>query len=351
MNFIKTYKPQITKYLLKYLSIQEKKFSTINKWPKDVFARYKTFSISGKMIRGSLILFTLEMFGGSIDDNALRAASAIELFQTGILAHDDIIDQDDLRRNSPSIHEQYRTLAKSENLFNHQRFGESLGICFGDIGFFLTFGLLNQIKSNHKKHRKILTLVTQEFTKVVFAEMDDIYFGHSKGTFGEKEILNMYLHKTGRYTFSLPLMIGALLSDQPNTTIKQLEKLGEILGVMFQTSDDRLGIFGEIKTTGKPVGNDIRENKKTLYHHYLFNLCNKTEISKLKNIFGNQGINNIEIKHIHELIQKYEIDKRIEMKLNKLKKEASSVVNKLVIKNIYKKGLLELINYCNKRNK
>ncbi len=51
----------------------------------------------------------------------------------------------------------------------------------------------------------------------------------------------MYLYKTGRYTFSLPLMIGGLLAEQNVHTLELLEKLGEHMGIIFQLKDDEIG--------------------------------------------------------------------------------------------------------------
>ena len=46
--------------------------------------------------------------------------------------------------------------------------------------------------------------------------------------------------------------------------MKNLSSFGKNLGIVFQITDDLLGIIGDSKITKKPVGNDIREGKKTL---------------------------------------------------------------------------------------
>jgi len=42
-----------------------------------------------------------------------------------------------------------------------------------------------------------------------------------------------------------------------------MRSFGENLGIAFQIRDDLLDILGKEKKTGKPLGNDIRDNKVT----------------------------------------------------------------------------------------
>ena len=74
-------------------------------------------------------------------------------------------------------------------------------------------------------------------------------------------------YKTGRYSFSLPLLAGAMLADAPAELRGKLETFGESIGLLFQIRDDELGLFGDERELGKPVGSDVREGKKT--HHLL----------------------------------------------------------------------------------
>jgi geranylgeranyl diphosphate synthase type I len=57
----------------------------------------------GKMLRPALTLITAEAVGGK-RESALKAGAAIELIHTFSLIHDDIMDQDDMRRGMPSVH-------------------------------------------------------------------------------------------------------------------------------------------------------------------------------------------------------------------------------------------------------
>ena len=57
----------------------------------------------GKMLRPALTLISAEAVGGNKED-ALKTAAALELIHTFSLIHDDIMDDDDMRRGMPSVH-------------------------------------------------------------------------------------------------------------------------------------------------------------------------------------------------------------------------------------------------------
>ena len=69
--------------------------------------------------------------------------------------------------------------------------------------------------------------------------------------------------KTGAL-LSCSAAIGAILAGAPATAVDALADFGRHLGIAFQAVDDVLGIWGEPSVTGKPVGNDLRQHKKSL---------------------------------------------------------------------------------------
>ncbi len=243
-TLFQTYKTAIEHYLRTFFIKKQKELSSVNVWGSDVCKRYLTFALQGKMIRGCLIILGFEMFGKKATEDVVKAAAAMELFQSALLIHDDIMDHDTMRRGQRTIFAQYGV--------NH--FGESMGMCAGDIGFFFAFELLADMS---QQKYAILPLICRELVKVGVAQMQDVSVGNQKEIPSEADILNLYRYKTARYTFSLPLMVGAILAGQSEATINILEKLGEDLGIMFQLKDDELDFES-----------DQREGKKTLLWLY-----------------------------------------------------------------------------------
>ena len=77
------------------------------------------------------------------------------------------------------------------------------------------------------------------------------------------ECLDMELGKTSAL-LSCAVSLGAILAGAPDATVDALAEFGSHLGTAFQAIDDVLGIWGEPARTGKPVGSDLSQHKKTL---------------------------------------------------------------------------------------
>ena len=69
--------------------------------------------------------------------------------------------------------------------------------------------------------------------------------------------------KTASYTVTGPLALGAPRAGAGDARVAPLARYGRPLGIAFQLRDDLLGAFGDTSATGKPVGNDIRQGKRT----------------------------------------------------------------------------------------
>ncbi len=350
-KIINIYSRRIRTFLESFLAEKANANSAANKWGSDVIGRIKNFSVNGKMIRGSLVLFTEDMYGKKNDTESVKLAAAIELFHSGLLIHDDIIDRDELRRGKPSLHHQYGKAGADEHMAQPGHFGISMGICAGDIVFFIGFDLLSELNISNDFKDKILHLFGREFTAVGLGQMQDIYFGASDFMPGEDEIHKLYLYKTARYTFSLPFMLGGLLAGISDSELKYLERLGEYIGLIFQIKDDELGIFGEKAESGKRPGSDIEGEKKTLFHLYLFQRASREEKDKLNSIFGSSGISTESLKYIRDLINKYNIRSSIEKKYDEYKIKALEIISLMNTGNSHKNTLRELLDYNLNRTK
>ena len=219
------------------------------------------------MIRGALVFLGNELSDKEPSNDVLLTAQAAELFQAGLLIHDDIMDNDETRRGKPSMHTQYTELMIQENAGYPKNTGKSMAICVGDTAFFLGYQCLSHIVNKHRK-AIMMSLFSKELRNVCFAQMQDVYNGSSQRHAALSDILHLYQHKTGTYTITLPLTAGALLGNASIQTIRHIEQLGNNLGIAFQLTDDMLNLFGDPDITGKPTGSDIREGKQTPYIIY-----------------------------------------------------------------------------------
>ena len=79
--------------------------------------------------------------------------------------------------------------------------------------------------------------------------------------------LDNYFRMTGGKTAALveaALAVGALLGTGDQALVRSLAEFGLQFGLAFQARDDFLGIWGEPALTGKPVGSDILQGKRSL---------------------------------------------------------------------------------------
>jgi geranylgeranyl diphosphate synthase type I len=307
LSYFEDKKEKISSYLKEYLAEQSTSFSKINSLGKDVCDRIYDFAIQGKMIRGGLVSlgFTLSrngQFPKAGPEAGIGAGAAVELFQSALLIHDDIMDRDQLRRGFGSVFYQYARMSERAGIADSYHLGESLGICAGDIAYFLAFQLLSRLEISPLIYREMQKLISRELAYVGVAQMQDIYWGASHHSVSDEEVLRMYLYKTGRYTFSLPLMMGGLLAEQSEQTLGLLEKIGEYLGIIFQLKDDEIGLFGDQTEIGKPAGSDIREGKKTLYYGYLQKQASSEDLTRLAYLMGNPDIGDRDVQYVRDLV-------------------------------------------------
>lgn len=203
----------------------------------------------GKKIRPALVLLTAEAVGGNIE-GAYKTAAAVELIHTFSLIHDDIMDEDEMRRGKPSVH----TL-----------WGEPMAILAGDILFSLAFELVAQTQVDDvppSRVIKALNTVVDACIKICEGQACDMSF-EEKFDVGESEYLNMIYKKTAAL-IAAATKSGAILGGGTAEQVEALSQYGELIGMAFQIQDDYLDVVSEEEELGKPVGSDIVGGKMTL---------------------------------------------------------------------------------------
>lgn len=290
-------------------------YCSIEKESPWLFSKMKEYACSGKMLRGTLSFLGFDLGAGHLaghrDERIISAAAALELFQAGLLVHDDIMDRDDFRRGMPTLHKAFEAKELSRNTEDGAgprpdmaHMGEALGICAGDIFFFLAWQQLACILPSLGRY------FSDELVKVCLAQMKDVRAG-GRGEFPSmEEILSIYTYKTARYTVTLPLSAGIALSGH-DECLAAVEKLGANLGILFQIQDDCLGLFGDEKSLGKPVGSDIREGKKTPFMILLSGELSGREKKIFDDAFGNPFADGNAVDSIRALVRRHGIDEKV----------------------------------------
>lgn len=307
---------------------------------KDNLKQFANLNSDGKLIRGVLVNLGYKIIKEE-SDYSYPLALAFEVFQTSILVHDDIIDNDDLRRGKTTIHaynyDKYYKLTKSSK---SKELSNNLAICIGDLGFYKA----NYIISNNYKNDSNLGNILDYYNEVVIntirGEILDVVLPFNEefkldNNSLEENILEIYKLKTAYYTIVGPLSLGMILAGCSKEKLKDIEKIGYTLGIAFQLQDDMLGIYGE--EIGKPVGSDIEEFKQTLLYAYtkknkkyydeLLKVygkkVDKNSLSKVREIFKNSGAYSYTLDMINSL---YEESEKVLNDIDWLKEEDKEII-------------------------
>ena len=212
--------------------------STSNKLMNEVVETY--LKTKGKQIRPILVMLSAKMFG-TIDENVISAAAAVEMLHNASLIHDDVIDETKERRNNPTINCIWD---------NH------IAVLVGD--YFVSAALQQAISTQDPR---IIAALSQLGAILSLGEIDQIYNAQSH-VLSEDAYFNVIKAKTASL-FVACVAMGGYAVKASDDEIEKLKQFTNLLGLCFQIRDDVFDYF-EDKKVGKPTGNDLREGKITL---------------------------------------------------------------------------------------
>jgi geranylgeranyl diphosphate synthase type I len=188
----------------------------------------------------------------------LDVAAALELLHAFALLHDDVMDGSTIRRGRPALH---RRLAADHAgggwRGDPRRFGEGVAVLLGDLAFACADRLVRGAGAT-------VGAVWDELRiELMMGQYLDVAAAARGGALTERA-LTVARYKSGSYSVERPLQLGAAQAGASATLREAYTAFGRPLGEAFQLRDDLLGVFGDEMTTGKPVGEDLREGKPTV---------------------------------------------------------------------------------------
>jgi geranylgeranyl diphosphate synthase type I len=220
------------------------------------------------------------------------------------------------------------------------------------VAFFLGFEALSGPPVPGQARAGLLALCARELSRVAVAQMQDVAWGAGPDPAPEAEVLRLYTFKTGRYTFSMPLAAGALLAGCGPGALAALERLGECLGILFQLRDDLLGLFGDERELGKPVGSDVREGKKTILHGRLMARAPEAAAVRLRGIFGNPVVGQAELDFVRAQVEALGVLQEVQELSAGYAAEARRLIEGLTRARAEEQGVLsELVRYTSERTR
>ncbi|WP_193106416.1 polyprenyl synthetase family protein [Brachybacterium sp. FME24] len=201
-------------------------------------------------------------------DALARCGVAIELVQAAALMHDDVIDHSPMRRGRPALHISAAARHERDHLVgSSEDYGVAVAIVLGD----LALSWAEQIAGGVDGDPGCTIRARREFddlrTEVMSGQFLDIL--HQAGGFtssvdAEQAALSVIRWKTVPYTVLRPVRLGAALMGADDSALDLLSAWAIEVGTAFQLRDDLLSVVGDQDETGKPIGGDIVEGKRTV---------------------------------------------------------------------------------------
>ncbi len=299
------YQTQINERLEEFFDKKVEEASRISNHTREVVIGTKEYTLrGGKRLRPIFCILGYKCLSDHNPEAIIGASISLELMQSSLLIHDDIMDEDELRRGKQTFHIVCKDLCERQFGKNKAlKFGENIAIVAGDLLEAYGEEVLakSPFKSEHIK--KALATYAGIVKNVGYGQILDIT-AEREGSFNEAEILTIHKLKTASYTIEGPLHIGALLAGASEADLQILSNYGIPLGLAFQIQDDILGLFGSEEKTGKPVGSDIREGKKTLLILHALEKSSKNEKELIVKALGNERVTVEEIDTVRDIVRR-----------------------------------------------
>ncbi|MFN7160028.1 MAG: polyprenyl synthetase family protein [Candidatus Gracilibacteria bacterium] len=193
----------------------------------------------GKQVRPLLFLEACSIWGGTINEQTLHIASGIELIHNFFLIHDDIMDNDEMRRDKLTLHA-YFAKGRSETA------GRALALVLGDLLYTEALKCISQGASD-----KTLRIIQEKTLEICSntANGQILEFTSAK-TPTTAETLSFYKKKTAEYSIYFPLIIAAYYTDAEHShkiSLDYLLDFSDNLGIAYQLYDDMSEIIGTKK--------------------------------------------------------------------------------------------------------
>jgi geranylgeranyl diphosphate synthase type II len=234
----------------------------------------------GKRIRPILVILACKAVGGAEDD-CIDAAVAVEILHNFTLVHDDIMDNDDLRRSRQTV---------------HKKWDEATAILAGDGLVALAYHYLLKTKTNE------ITEIANIFTTGII----DLCEGQALDKEFERRFdidMDQYLLMVEKKTARLLMIsseIGVIIGGGNQMQREFLSDFSRHLGNAFQIQDDLLDME---PTSGKTFGSDIKQKKRTILFVHALTYADQHIKNQLWNIMHQPEITDDDVFKVRDLFE------------------------------------------------
>lgn len=249
----------------------------------------------GRYMRPTMHIASAKAHGATLEQAAATAVS-IELLHNALLVIDDIQDESEERRGSPTL---------------HRKHGIPIALNVGSTMSVLSLAPLLRNVATGGPHVALWIFENAITVAQNSAEGQAMELGwrfDNRIDVTESEYLGMVLRKTCAYSTIFPLTAGAILGLQQRVVPDPVLRFGFLVGAAFQIQDDLLNLVGASEQYGKELFGDLLEGKRTLLIIRLLQCCSGDEREVIHGFLGKdrREKTNLEVNDIMELLRKYD---------------------------------------------
>jgi geranylgeranyl diphosphate synthase type I len=222
-----------------------------------------------------------------------------------------------------------------------------VAILAGDVLFSKAFQIISDSKLSGNAMTQIISRLATACVEVCEGQIMDIKMAEGKNIPSQSEYIKMIGKKTAAL-FDVSCAMGAICATNKTTDVTNLSSFGNNLGIAFQITDDLIGVMGDPKITKKPVGNDLREGKKSLPILMAIKLAKGKDKTIILKAFGNQKASKSDVKKAVDVIRALGIEENVRSQALKYAERAEKSLSKY--SGASKNELVELLDFVVKRS-
>ena len=274
-------------------------------------------SSGGKRVRPMLAILAAKALGYQGKDH-ITLATIVEFIHTATLLHDDVVDESNLRRGTPTA---------------NAEFGNAASVLVGDFIYTRSFQLMVGLGK-----MQIMQVLADATNIIAEGEVLQLMNCNDPDT-TEASYMQVIYSKTAKL-FEAATGLAAIITEQDQATLDALNLYGMHLGTAFQLVDDVLDYNADAEQLGKNIGDDLAEGKPTLPLIYAMQHGSEQQTQLIRDAIEHSN----GMEHLEEILTALKQTNALEFTMQKAELEAEKAIACLdfLAESDYKQALISL---------
>jgi len=298
----------------------------------------------GKRLRPKLFLFGLSAYTDMdvmSSRNHINASIAWEILHSALLIHDDIMDHASTRHGQDNVTGEYLKIYAENSKLDQEElldFANCAALLSGDLLINAARQIIEEATLSSEQKSALANELNSAIEDAACGQILD----SQAPTLSFDEVTPdlVIRMKTSGYTTIGPIVSGAAMAGADEEEIEKLRKVGELMGRIFQLTDDLLCSFGDEAITGKSTVSDIRDGEKTLLLIETHKRAEAADRLRLERLDGINLPDTDEINYIKQLMIDTGAKQFIEQEIDDDFDRLTNIVTSLKMSEDHKSDLL-----------